>query len=300
MRQFYTLDVFTDTSLCGNPLAIVLDADGLDSDQMQAIAGEFNLSETVFVTPPIDNKNNAAIRIFTPKKELPFAGHPTVGTAILLAHLDGLEAGHSRDLVLEENVGPVGCTIERDGDFSQARFLLPKLPTRKPVDLDLAQLAGALGISSDQLGIQGHTNAVCDAGVPFPTFGVKNLPAMEAIKVNQDTLDKCFEKTDFSASAYVYCKQCVNHDSDYHVRLFAPSFGISEDPATGGAAAAFAAQIMACDKPSEGHHLLILEQGLEMGRPSRIELGIEVSEGKLIGGSIGGRAVIISQGELYL
>ena len=112
-RRYFTLDVFSDTALGGNPLAVVLDCNGLDDARMQAIAGEFNLSETVFVYPPKNENSRASLRIFTPKNELPFAGHPTVGTAALLAGLDGLKDGSRLDFILEEKVGDISCSVYR-------------------------------------------------------------------------------------------------------------------------------------------------------------------------------------------
>ncbi len=295
-RQYFTLDVFTDKPLGGNPLAVVLDSDGLDGERMQAIAGEFNLSETVFVSPPADNLNQASIRIFTPKKELPFAGHPTVGTAILMSMLDGLEAGQVRDIVLEEKVGLVPCQVKYGSELFHAQFSLPKLPSLKIVDLDAELLAEAIGLSPDQLGTGDHKNTVCDAGVPFPTVPLANLSAIDAVKIDEAALARCFAGLGIAPEIYVYTKQCVNSDSDYHVRLFAPAFGIAEDPATGSAAASFAAQIMAYDKPTDGDHTFIIEQGIEMGRPSRIELVMKISNGILESASIGGSAVIVSEG----
>src|SRR5471030_2325611 len=130
-RQFYTLDVFTDVALAGNPLAVVLDSDGLDSARMQAIAREFNLAETVFVTEPRDPINTARLRIFTPGRELPFAGHPTIGSAVLLAHLRArdLLAREDLRLVLEEEIGEVVCVARhRKGQALAAYFTLPRLP----------------------------------------------------------------------------------------------------------------------------------------------------------------------------
>ena len=299
-RQFFTLDVFTNKALGGNPLAVVMNSEGLDDQRMQAIAGEFNLSETVFVLPPADSENRASLRIFTPKKELPFAGHPTVGTATLLAIVDGMQAGSSAKLVLEEKVGPVSCVASRKGDLSGAQFSLPKLPQREVVELDDELLAQALGIGREQLGVEGHENSICNAGVPFPIIGLKDLDAMAAISIDEAALDKCFANFDVALELYVYTRQCIGEDCAYHTRMFAPAFGIAEDPATGSAAASFAAQIMACDKPADGAHVFGIEQGIEMGRPSRIELSMEVANGKLARAIIGGSAIIVSEGKLYL
>ena len=149
-RRFQTLDVFTETALAGNPLAVVLDADGLDDARMQAIAAEFNLSETVFVFEPRNAINTARVRIFTPKRELPFAGHPTVGTAALIAHRRARDLLAAQDLriVLEETVGDVVCSARhRQGQALAAYFELPKLPERldgKPPSK--TEIAAGLGL----------------------------------------------------------------------------------------------------------------------------------------------------------
>ncbi|MCF6321652.1 MAG: PhzF family phenazine biosynthesis protein [Rhizobiaceae bacterium] len=299
-RRFFTLDVFSDKALGGNPLAVVLDCDGLDDKRMQAIAAEFNLSETVFVFPPENEKNHASLRIFTPKNELPFAGHPTVGTAVLLGLQDGLETGQKLELALEEKVGTVACGISFDGNTVRGKFSLPKLPVLKSVEFDSVLLAKALGLKENQLGIDGHHSSICDAGVPFPVVPLVNLEAMAAIEVNEQALAECFSGLGFALELYVYCHQCSGTDSDYHVRMFAPAMGIAEDPATGSAAAAFAAQLMEYENPGEGTHTIVIEQGIEMGRPSRIELTMDVKNGQLVTASIGGAAVIVSEGRLFL
>ncbi len=153
-RRYFTLDVFSDTALGGNPLAVVLDCDGLDDARMQAIAGEFNLSETVFVYPALKASNRAALRIFTPKNELPFAGHPTVGTAALLAGLDGLKDGAKLDFILEEKVGNISCSVSGKGGHINARFSLAVLPTGTEIQIDQKLLAAALGLNENQIGLE--------------------------------------------------------------------------------------------------------------------------------------------------
>jgi len=291
-RRFFTLDVFTDTPLSGNPLAVVLDCDGLDDKKMQAIAGEFNLSETVFVFPPDDATNRAAIRIFTPGKELPFAGHPTVGTAVLLNSLDQGEGEQS--IVLEERLGLVKCRVS-DND---AYFDLPKLPHRKPMKSDPDLFADILGLKKKNIGLQGHSFALCDAGVPFPTLPLSGLEALKSIRLDAALLTKYNLANDLPDEIYVYAKLGEEHEADYAVRMFAPAMGISEDPATGSAAAAFASQIMACEMPGDGDHEYTLVQGVEMGRPSKIRLSMRVGNGELIDAGISGSAVIASEGVL--
>ncbi|MEO0911226.1 MAG: PhzF family phenazine biosynthesis protein, partial [Pseudomonadota bacterium] len=164
-RRFYTLDVFTDEALSGNPLAVVLDSDGLDEAAMQTIATEFNLSETVFVFPPDNAENRARIKIYTPVHELPFAGHPTVGTAFLLSHLDGLSDG--AELVLEEVVGPVTCAITDEGGKRKIRFELPKTSERIDWSVGADKLAEAIGLGPNDIGLDDHEVSIWDGGVPY-------------------------------------------------------------------------------------------------------------------------------------
>lgn len=294
-RKFYTLDVFTNAAFGGNPLAVVFDAQSLESNQMQSIAREFNLSETVFVTRDLDESGSADIRIFTPGGELPFAGHPTVGTAVLLAQLNGMSDGDG--LVLNEKIGPVHCTISKTGDAYGATFKLPQIPTREPLNVEDAQICEALGLAPEQLGLAGHENSLCSAGVPFPTVPVRDLDCLAAINTNVDAIN-AMSHGDLPAELYAYTKPGLN--AHYRVRLFAPGLGIPEDPATGSAAASFAAQILAFDPPADGQHQFTIEQGEEMGRPSTILLTMRVEGGALVEAHIGGGAVLISRGELLI
>ena len=294
MRKFFTLDVFTNKALSGNPLAVVLDSNGLDTQMMQLIAGEFNLSETVFIMPPEDKSNRAKIRIFTPGRELPFAGHPTIGTAVLLSHLDGL--GEGAELILEENVGLVPCVVSG----KSASFSIPKLPTRSEADLDVDLMSQVLGLSPEDIGIEGHSYAACNAGVPFPTLPIASLKALQSININPSLLTQHNIPRGLEDEIYVYSKETLAPDADYQARMFAPAMGISEDPATGSAAAGFAALIMACDKPEDGDHTFIIDQGIEMGRPSRIKLGMVLRGGALKSATIAGDAIIVSEGSLHI
>ena len=299
-RQFFTLDVFTDTRFGGNPLAVIMDGSGIDGALMQRVAREFNLSETVFVMPPESPDNRASIRIFTPFKELPFAGHPTVGTAVLLAELDGLQDGEQSRLVLEEQLGNVVCEVTRGPNGTNARFGLPKLPNISALNLDMDVLAAGMGLTTDQIGLPGHEITVCEAGVPFPMIPIVDLDAIGAIEINNSELARCMSDAGQVAEIYAYTKQCVGEDAHYHARMFAPAFGIAEDPATGSAVAAFAAQIMSFDHPGDGNHVFVIEQGFEMGRPSRITLHLNVSEGKLVDAAIEGGAIRVTEGAIDL
>ncbi len=296
-RRFVTLDVFTRARHAGNPLAVVLDSEGLDTEAMQAITREFNLSETVFVAPPAELGNRAAIRIFTPGRELPFAGHPTVGTAVLLALRDA-EEGRAKDkLVLEERIGAVSCDVSVGNDRGRAVFTLPRLPERIGEAAAAAEIASALGLDPAEIGFDAHEPGVFSGGVGFTLVPVASLEAMGRITLDMMRWNTVMKPAEHP-NAFVYCRQTRDAGHHFHARMFAPGMGIGEDPATGGAAAAFAAAVMAFDRPGDGEHRLVIEQGYEMGRPSQIELSLRVERGGLVSASIGGEAVLVSEGML--
>ncbi|MGO4735133.1 PhzF family phenazine biosynthesis protein [Bosea sp. 2KB_26] len=296
-RRFVTLDVFTRARHAGNPLAVVLDSEGLDTEAMQAITREFNLSETVFVAPPAELGNRAAIRIFTPGRELPFAGHPTVGTAVLLALRDA-EEGRAKDkLVLEERIGAVSCDVSVGNDRGRAVFTLPRLPERIGEAGAAAEIASALGLDPAEIGFDAHEPGVFSGGVGFTLVPVASLEAMGRITLDMMRWNTVMKPAEHP-NAFVYCRQTRDAGHHFHARMFAPGMGIGEDPATGGAAAAFAAAVMAFDRPGDGEHRLVIEQGYEMGRPSQIELSLRVERGGLVSASIGGEAVLVSEGVL--
>jgi len=298
-RRFQTLDVFTEAALAGNPLAVVLDADGLDDSRMQAIAAEFNLSETVFVFEPRNPINTALVRIFTPKRELPFAGHPTIGTAALLAHrrAGGMLAAQDLRIVLEEAVGDVVCSARhRKAQALAAYFELPKLPERldgKPPSK--AEIAAGLGLQPEDIGFGAHEPGLYSAGAPYLFVPVRSLGAISRAKPGAMVWS-----TADGPGTFLYTSETARAGSACHARMFAPAWGVMEDPATGSAAAAFAGVIHAFDRPSDGEHALTIEQGFEMGRPSLIALGITIEAGALKAATIGGSVVIISSGSLDL
>jgi trans-2,3-dihydro-3-hydroxyanthranilate isomerase len=305
---FHTLDVFTENRFAGNPLAVVLGADDLiaanDVKRMQTIAREFNLAETVFVGPPRNPMNSARIRIFTPASELPFAGHPTVGTAVLLAELNG--EGRARGpggltIALEEEIGLVRVDVSaRAGKATRGVFSIPQLPERIEWRPDMAGISRALGLDALDIGFGAHGPTAWTAGVPFAFVPLKGLEAMAKVTIaDAAAWQAAFGFTGRSA-VYVYTRE--THDPAAHVRarMFAPKLGVSEDPATGSAAAAFAGPAVLFERPEDGRHQLIIEQGYEMGRPSEIVLDLDVVGGLLRGASIGGAAVMVSEGTIRL
>lgn len=299
-RQYWLYDVFSDTQLAGNQLAIVMDGEGLDKTAMQAVAREFNLSETVFVFPPRDARHRARLRIFTPQEELPFAGHPTIGTTVALAHADGTQSAGI--FVLEEEVGPVRCAVRAQGDASYGEFDLPKLPEALPLPASAESIGAALGLGPHEIGFENHKVSFWTAGVPYVCVPVANLDV--ASKISLDTkawMEAVPQRSDWPfAAPYVYCRETVRHDNAFHVRMIVPGAPSFEDPATGSAAAAFAGAIMRFDQPGDGISRLWIEQGLEMGRPSRILLELEVAGAALASARIGGHAVKVAQGTLFV
>ncbi len=301
-RRFHTFDVFTEKALTGNGLAIVEGAEGLDDDTMQAIAREFNLSETVFLFPPDNKAHSARVRIFTPGRELPFAGHPTVGTAIFLAiqKLGQVTREEDAIIVLEENVGPVRCGIRlRPDEAPFAEFDVPSLPsetgTAEPRDV----IAVALGLQPEEIGFENHVPTIYSAGNPFVFVPVRNLDVIGRARIASQHWDPAFHPVNHPA-AFIYTRETINHDAAFHARMFWPAIGVGEDPATGSAAAAFAAVIMRFDDLPDGTYAGIIEQGYEMKRPSKMFLEIEVKGGALDGIRIGGHAVPVMSGDLEL
>lgn len=300
-RRYAVLDVFTDTPLAGNPLAIVFEAEGLDGPAMQAIAREFNVSETVFVLPPRDPRHRARLRIFTPALELPFAGHPTVGTAIALAMEDGDGGADARAFGLEEEVGVVPCVVEVTGERSgRARFRLPKLPLPfGERDRDAAECAMALGLEPHEIGFDRHRPSRHSAGVPYDLVPVRSRAALDRAR-GSEHFQAVFGDTDHPA-VYVYTRETHDPGASFQMRMLSGMLGtgVLEDPATGSAAAAFAGALMQFEPMGEGVHDVLLEQGFAMGRPSRIALQLQIEAGALVGAEIGGEAVVIARGELY-
>lgn len=290
-RRYFTLDVFTNRRFAGNPLAVVLDADGLDTAAMQAIANEFNLPETVFVLPPTNAAHRARCRIFTPKRELPFAGHPTVGTAVLLACLDG----GARELVLEENIGPVRCWTKSGDGRGEAIFAVPVLPSQTVAPPPAGVIAAALGLTADDIGFDDLTPSGWSAGNPFLFVPVRGI---DAVRRAAPDLARFAAAQAEHRAVFVFSHETEEKGHSFHARMFAPAMGIIEDPATGSAVAAFAGLLGRFGGYADGDHEVAIEQGYEMGRPSLIRLGFTLAAGQLTAATVGGGAVIVAEGSI--
>ncbi|GHC75439.1 PhzF family phenazine biosynthesis protein [Limoniibacter endophyticus] len=300
-RAFSTYDVFTEKPLSGNQLAIVWNAEGLDAPRMQAIAREFNLSETVFVLPPEDKRHTARLRIFTPFAELDFAGHPTVGAAIAIGERNR-DAANDRTAImaLEENVGVVRCVVDLT-DKCFAEFDLPRLPAPVASSIQPELAAAALGLDHSDIGFENHQPMLWTAGNPIALIPIHGLAAIARARIDLAIWADVLE--DYPAttpSAYLYCRECIGSDCAFHARKFSPFPDGGEDPATGSAVAALAGAIQHFDRMPEGAHRLWVEQGMEINRPSRIRLEMDIVGGAIDTARIGGHAVKISEGKLLV
>lgn len=296
-RRYVTLDVFTARPFGGNPLAVVLDAAGLSEAAMQQITREFNLSETVFVLPPKAPGHQARIRIFTIAHEMPFAGHPTVGAAVLLALENKLAKG---TLLLEEQIGTLKCEVATQGPQSRkgtATFTVPRRSVLEEVNISRQACADALTLSLSDIGFDAHRPVVASAGVPFLFVPLANLTALARARPDEAAFIRNLGS--YGEALYLYTPD-EEGDADFRARMFSPGLGTEEDPATGAAAAAFPAVLMDAEARVDGHHKVRIDQGFEMGRPSRIDLGFTVQRAEVKEATIGGGAVVIAEGVLHL
>lgn len=289
--QYLVADVFTEQPFTGNPLAVVPHAQGLDDATMQKIAAEMNLSETIFVFPPENPAHTARVRIFTPARELPFAGHPTVGCAIVLASLGLVPApqGESR-IVLEEGVGPVGVRLEvRDGRAVFAELAAAVAPSFTTA-VDDATIATMLGLPAVDI-LPGAEVASC--GNPFLCVPLASREALARCVPNAAALARLSECA--AHGLYVYWQAGPGR---LHARMFGSGLGIVEDPATGSAAVALGGLLAARDPAAEGPFAWEILQGEDQGRPSRLLLSADKTGGEVTAVRVGGAAVIVAEGTL--
>lgn len=291
MLEFHTLDVFTKSAYAGNPLAVVLGADDLSTAQMQTIAREFNLSETIFVQTPDDATHTAKVRIFFPTAEIPFAGHPTIGCAILLAEMLNPRGDFEVEITLEEVAGLVPVRVWRKHDTSHAEFTAPVIPFVHDGTLPAQDVtAKALGLEIGDIGDCG----IWQGGPSFIYVPITTRAALSKAAPDGPEWAELTRMAN-SNSAYLYTPDGVG---GFTSRMFAPGDGIAEDPATGSASAILAAQLLHTGGLKEGTNRISLTQGIDMGRPSEIDLSVDVSGDKITAVRIGGAAVRVSSGSL--
>lgn len=299
--EFHTLDVFTNKRFGGNPLAVVLGADSLLTVHMQTIAREFNLSETIFVQTPAAKANSAKVRIFTPANEMPFAGHPTLGCAVLLAEMDHKPGcSFETEIRLEEPAGLVPVKVTRIGNTPVGMFTAPVLPFAADGILPTpAEAAAALGLDAGDIGFDDHRIGIFRGGPRFLYVPVVSLKALAAARPLEPKWGVMTDKAG-ADNAYLYTRGGEAQETSFRARMFAPAAGIPEDPATGSASAILSGQLLAAGELSEGTNRFTLEQGYEMGRPSDLELEADVTAGALAAVRVGGSAVRVSEGTISL
>lgn len=306
MRKVYPytlLDVFTDQMFGGNQLAVFTQAEGLSDKQMQRIANEMNLAETTFVTEGLESQK-PNVRIFTTADEMPFAGHPTIGTAICLAYLNDSQSSHTHYVshqaeegaishwTLIEQVGPVPVTVDRSQSIAKAEFTTAVLPSLKHSALSKEQAARLLSIEQDKIF---SIPMLGDCGAPFTLIELKDKAAVDRVQIQASLKELFYADSDWPAF-YLFSRE----DNHLYARMICLEVNLVEDAATGSAAAAVSGYL--AQSLESGHYRFYIEQGVQMGRPSQIELGITIGEG-LCGVSkvtVAGQAVIVGEGYLRL
>ena len=295
--RFYTCDVFTETRFGGNPLAVLPRADGLSDHQMQQITREFNYSETSFVFPATAG-HTRAVRIFTPAREIPFAGHPNVGTAFVLAVAGELGAiGSSLTVTFEEKAGIVPVAIqEADGAITLCELEAPQ-PVSVGRALPVRLVAASASLSPEDIVVGPHGPQVASVGLPFVMVEVNDVATLARARVDLTALEGLAAE-DVRPEIYLYTWS--QDRSQIRSRLFAPLAGVPEDPATGSAACALAGLFASRDAQPTGSFRWRIVQGVEMGRPSTLLARAEKSDGMVKRTWVGGSCVLVTQGDIQV
>ena len=295
---FYTADVFTGELFGGNQLAVLPDARGLTTEQMHGITREFNYSESTFVLPPDNPTHTRRVRIFTPGGEIPFAGHPTVGTAHVLAAIGEIPlTGAETHVVLEEGVGPVPVMIRaRDGKPDFAQLSVAMLPKVSPSPLSREALASILSLDANDLLDGDYAPQGVSCGLPFLLVPLRDRKAVARSRLKLDAWEASLKGKQHEM-VMVFAADAERPGSDMRARMYGPSVNVTEDPATGSACACLAGYL-AARTPRDGTLRWVVEQGFEMGRPSILHIEADKSNGKIAAIRVGGQTVLVSKGEL--
>lgn len=294
--RYYICDVFTETRFGGNQLAVLPEAEGLSDRQMQAITREFNFAETSFVLPPKQGRTRH-VRIFTPANEVPFAGHPNVGTAFVLAATGELgEFANTMQVEFEEKAGVVPIRIARRGDLVWCELTAPeKLSLGKKLTLDA--VATAVSLSPGDFVTTTHGPQVASVGLPFILAELSDRETLKRARINTAAFDALAAQGVMpDIHMYVRTGRKAGDDFDIHARMFAPLDGVPEDPATGSANCALAAMLTRYDREASGTFRFRISQGVDMGRPSVLEARVEKRDGTIASAHIGGACVLVSEG----
>jgi trans-2,3-dihydro-3-hydroxyanthranilate isomerase len=296
--SFVTVDVFTSDRFSGNPLAVVLDAQGLTTAQMQTIAAEFNLAETTFVLPPKDGAHTAEVRIFTPRYEMPFAGHPNVGTAFVLARTG---SSHGRPIagdrvMFEEKAGLVPISLLRDGGTVVGARLASPQPLTVGAEIPVELIASACSLSADDVETSNHRPCIASCGAAFILAELKTVAALARALPRGDVFRQ--EVAQHPATSILLYTQVDEGGIDIRARMFAPHHGIPEDPATGSANVALIGLLAKLRPEADLELSKRIAQGVEMGRPSLLEAQAEKRGGVVVATYIGGRCVPVMSGTI--
>jgi len=297
--RFITVDVFTDRKFGGNPLAVVPDAAALSGAQMQAIAAEFNLAETTFVLPPRNSSHTAEVRIFTPRAELPFAGHPNIGTAFALAKESERQGRAVSDpMIFEEKAGLVRLTLLKEGASVLGARLMPPQSLNRGDDLDPEIIAAACSLEPSDIEAANHQPCIASCGIPLAFAELKTRAALSTAHPRTEVFTKHLP-AERVTGVLLYVKD-QRGGFDLQVRMFAPLYGVPEDPATGSGNVALAGLLASLRREPDLSLALRIGQGVDMGRPSLLEASAEKRNGEITALSIGGRCVPMMRGMLTL
>ena len=299
--KFYTANVFTERIFGGNKLAVFPNSQGLITQKMQEIAAEFNFSETVFVFPPRTSQGTRKLRIFTPVTELPFAGHPTIGTAYVLSFIGEISiAEEKQTLLLEEGIGLVPVTIRSErGKPVYIELKATQLPVFSDNSPSVTELSSILELKSTDFRSDKYFTQAVSCGVPFLFVPLHNRGALGHIRFNYDRWQHILANH-WAPSVYVFCFDPEREGSDLRARMFAPSMGILEDPATGSAATALGGYLAIREEIPNATLNWRIEQGFEMGRPSILEVTAKKKQGKVREIQVGGASVLVSEGSMEI
>jgi trans-2,3-dihydro-3-hydroxyanthranilate isomerase len=297
--RYITADVFTDQPFGGNQLAIVPDATGIGEEWLLPITREFNFSEVTFCYPPTTPEGTRRVRIFTPGGEIPFAGHPTVGTAHVLVATGAVPAtGNEVRVVLEEGVGPVPVTVRLvDGVPVFAQLTAAQLPELGPPPPSRGVLAEILGLDAGDIGFGGQGPQSLSVGYPFLLVPLRDVAAVSRARVRVDRWEETL-KSAWAPEILVFALDVETGPSHIRARMFAPGISIAEDPATGSAVACLAGYLAARAPDTDGMLRWTVAQGVEMGRPSQLEIEADKAAGALTAIRVGGATVVMSEGTL--
>ena len=289
--RYVLIDVFTDQAFGGNQLAVFPDGTGISDALMQAYARELNFSETTFVLPPRKPGHTHRVRIFTPTMEIDFAGHPNIGTAVVLAAEGGRE--DAAKFAFEEGVGRVGLAAKVKGAIGFAELTLERAAETRPSDLPAERLAAMLSLPASAIGPLPAFSA--SVGLPFFVVPLASFESVAAARLDLGIWEPLLPAGSWSRDVYIVAGD-FTPGGHLKARTFAPADGVPEDPATGSAAAAFAASLAAALPDADGSFAWTVEQGAEIGRPSRISVSVEKRAGRVVAVRVGGNAVIVGEG----